>query len=84
MIRIATHLRYIRVFSELSNQLRYSTQKRVMVEIGLIKLCKPAMETGMDSVLDRIRILEEKMEKGIPVMTVLLLRCLRLMILTLI
>ena len=70
MVNTDTLMRYIRVFSELSNQLRYSTQKRVMVEIGLIKLCKPAMETGMDSVLDRIRILEEKMEKGIPVMTV--------------
>lgn len=67
MVNTDTLMRYIRVFSELSNQLRYSTQKRVMVEIGLIKLCKPAMETGMDSVLDRIRILEEKMEKGIPV-----------------
>ena len=70
MVNTDTLMRYIRVFSELSNQLRYSTQKRVMVEIGLIKLCKPAMETGMDSVLDRIRILEEKMEKGIPVMPV--------------
>ena len=70
MVNTDTLMRYIRVFSELSNQLRYSTQKRVMVEIGLIKLCKPSMETGMDSVLDRIRILEEKMEKGIPVMPV--------------
>ncbi|MGN0251645.1 MAG: DNA polymerase III subunit gamma/tau [Oliverpabstia sp.] len=70
MVNTDTLMRYIRVFSELSNQLRYSTQKRVMVEIGLIKLCKPAMETGMDSVLDRIRILEEKMEKGIPMMPV--------------
>lgn len=70
MVNTDTLMRYIRVFSELSNQLRYSTQKRVMVEIGLIKLCKPVMETGMDSVLDRIRILEEKMEKGIPMMPV--------------
>lgn len=70
MVNTDTLMRYIRVFSELSNQLRYSTQKRVMVEIGLIKLCKPAMETGMDSVLDRIRVLEEKMEKGIPMMPV--------------
>ena len=63
-------MRYIRVFSELSSQLRYATQKRVMVEIGLIKLCRPAMETNLDSVLDRIRVLEEKMEQGVPVMAV--------------
>ena len=68
MVDAATMMRYIRVLSELSNQLRYASQKRVMVEIGLIKLCKPAMEINLDSVLDRIRVLEEKMEKGIPVM----------------
>ena len=46
-------MRYIRVLSELSNNLRNATQKRVLVEVGLIKLCKPAMETNLDSVLDR-------------------------------
>lgn len=67
MIDSDTLMRYIRVFSELSSQLRYATQKRVMVEIGLIKLCRPAMETNLDSVLDRLRVLEEKMERGVPV-----------------
>lgn len=70
MVDTDTLMRYIRVFSELSNQLRYAAQKRVMVEIGLIKLCKPAMETNLDSVLDRIRILEDKMEQGIPMVPV--------------
>lgn len=65
MVDTDTLMRYIRVLSELSNQLRYATQKRVMVEIGLIKLCKPAMETNLDSVLDRIRVLENKIEQGI-------------------
>ena len=67
MIESDTLMRYIRVFSELSSQLRYATQKRVMVEIGLIKLWRPAMETNLDSVLDRLRVLEEKMERGVPV-----------------
>lgn len=69
MIESDTLMRYIRVFSELSSQLRYATQKRVMVEIGLIKLCRPAMETNLDSVLDRLRVLEEKMERGVPVIS---------------
>ena len=58
-------LRYIRIFSELSGQLRYATQKRVMLEVALIKLCTPAMETDQDSLLDRIRAVEEKVEKGL-------------------
>lgn len=57
-------LRYIRIFSELSAQLRYATQKRVLLEVALIRLCKPEMETKEDALLDRIRSLEEKMEKG--------------------
>ena len=34
----------------------------------MIKLCKPEMEVNTDSLLDRIRSLEEKMEQGIRVM----------------
>ena len=57
--------RYIRIFSELTNQLKYATQKRVMLEVALIKLCTPAMESSQDSLLDRIRAVEEKVDKGI-------------------
>lgn len=63
MVDVETLMRYIRVFSELSNQIRYASQKRVLVEIGLIKLCRPAMETNLDSVLDRIRVLEKQIEE---------------------
>lgn len=63
MTNAETLMRYIRVFSELSSQIRFATQKRVLVEIALIKLCRPAMETNLDSVLDRIRVLEEQIEK---------------------
>ena len=65
MIETDMLLRYIRIFSELSGQLRYATQKRVMLEVALIKLCTPAMESNEDSLLDRIRAVEEKVEKGI-------------------
>ena len=67
MVDTETLMRYIRVFSELSGQLRYAAQKRILVEIALIKLCRPAMEQNLDSVLDRLRVLEEKVEQGIPV-----------------
>ena len=59
-------MRYIRVFSELSGQLRYATQKRVLVEIAMIKLCRPAMEQNYDSILQRIAQIEQKLEQGIP------------------
>ena len=60
-----TIIRYIRIFSELSSKMKYSAQKRILLEVALIKLCKPAMETKQDTLLDRIRAVEEKLEKGI-------------------
>lgn len=56
-------LRYIRVFSELTNQLKYATQKRVLLEVAFIKLCKPQMETQTDTLLSRLRALEEEVEQ---------------------
>ncbi len=66
MIQPETLMRYIRIFSELSGQIKYASQKRVLTEMALIKLCKPSMETDTASMLDRIRELEDKFEKGIP------------------
>lgn len=57
-------MRYIRIFSELSGQIKYATQKRILIEMTLIKLCKPAMETSNDAVVARVRDIEEKLEKG--------------------
>ena len=60
-------MRYIRIFSDLSGQVRYSTQKRVLVEVALIKLCHPAMERNLDAVLNRLAILEQKVANGVVV-----------------
>ena len=66
MVENDTLIRYIRIFSELSNQLKYATQKRVLLEVALIKLCKPAMEADQNSLLERIRAVEAQLEKGVP------------------
>lgn len=58
MIESDMLFRYIRIFSDLSNQIKYATQKRVLLEVTLIKLCTPSMETTQDSLLDRIRAVE--------------------------
>ncbi len=57
-------IRYIRIFSELSGQIRYASQKRILTEIALIKLCKPEMETSGEAILDRLRQVEDKLESG--------------------
>jgi len=65
MIDSGTLIRYIRIFSELTSQLKYATQKRVLLEVTLIKLCRPQMDTSQDALLDRIRAVEKQLEEGI-------------------
>ena len=69
MIDSNTLLRFIRILSDLSNQIRNATQKRVLLEVGFIKLCTPQMETDTGSLLERLRQLEQQMAQGIPVAT---------------
>ena len=69
MIENDALIRYIRIFSDLSSQLKYATQKRVILEVALIKLCIPQMEVRNDTLLERIRVVEEKLEKGVSIQT---------------
>ncbi len=62
-----TIIRYIRIFSQLSGQVKYSSQKRVLLEVALIKLCRPQMERDYDSLIGRIEQLEKQIAQGIPV-----------------
>lgn len=64
LVDVDVLMRYIRIFSELANQIRYSTQKRILIEMALIKLTRPAMENGLDSIIDRLNQLEKKVEQG--------------------
>lgn len=67
MIREDALMRYIRIFSELANQMKYASAKRVILEVALIKLCRPQMEVDQTSLLERIRQLEKKLENGIAI-----------------
>ena len=65
LAKAETLMRYIRVFSELSSQIRYASQKRVLVELAFIKLTKPQMEHSYDSIMERLNKIEEQLETGI-------------------
>lgn len=60
-------MRYIRILSELTNQIKFSSQKRVLIEIALIKLMQPAMEQDYESLKNRVSNIEKKLEDGILV-----------------
>ena len=61
-----TILSYIRVFSELTNTIRFSTQKRILLETAIIRVCRPQAEDGRgdEAVSMRLAALERDMEKA--------------------
>lgn len=61
--------RYIRVLSDVENQMKYASQKRVLFEIALLKLGKPEMEKDYDSLVNRVHNLEHQLEKGVVMQT---------------
>lgn len=62
-----TIMRYIRILSELENELKYSSQKRIKLEVTLIKLMKPAMGAREDvsDILGRLSVLEGQMQDAL-------------------
>ena len=67
LVDTETLMRYIRVMSDLSNELKLATQKRIKLEVSLIKLCKPAMEPAADigELSGRVGQLEQQLEETI-------------------
>lgn len=57
-------IRYIHIFSDVSSQMKYAAQKRLLLEIAIIKLCKPQMETDYSSLVNRITLLEQDFANG--------------------
>lgn len=57
-------MRYIRVFSELDGAMKGVTKPRILLEVSLLKLCEPSMESSTDALLDRLINLEQKMDQA--------------------
>lgn len=61
----STIIHLIRSFSELEAQIKYMSGKRTLIEIELIKLCQPALNTDNDAVLSRLNQIEQQIHSGI-------------------
>ena len=63
-------VRYINVFSSLTEQIRYASNRRVLAEAAVIRLCEPSMDVSRDlqskvlSLEERIRSLEDLLLSG--------------------
>ena len=61
--QMETLLLYIRLFSELSSEMRYSAQKRVLLEMTVIKVCHPESEMEKEALAERLRVLERETQE---------------------
>ncbi len=58
-----TIMRFIRIFSELSSELRYSQQKKTLTEIAIVRLLHPEMQDDVASTRQRLAIIERKLDR---------------------
>ena len=57
-------IRILNTLTQAEKETRWSTFPRIIMEMTLVKLTQPQLDDSLDGILDRIRILEEKLEKG--------------------
>lgn len=62
-------MRAIRQIAELINKMRYSSQKRVLLELALIRLMTPQAEEDLEGILARLSNLEDRVKNGCFVQT---------------
>lgn len=53
-----TVMRMIRIFSDTYAQMRYDTQKRTLLEMTVVRVCRPSSDSGAESFEARITALE--------------------------
>lgn len=59
-------LSLITSFSELANQIKFSANPRILLEVCAIKGCNPVVSYDLGSVSKRLKNLEAKLENGVP------------------
>lgn len=60
----AVLMRYIRILSGLTERMRNAADKRVLLEITLIRLCRPEMDKDNDALVSRMENIERKIQNG--------------------
>lgn len=60
-------LNCIKVLSETASAVKFAANARIITELCIIKLCMPIYDTSVESMADRISVLEKKIAEGVTV-----------------
>lgn len=55
-------INYINILQEAANKIAYTNTKRVVLEVAIIKMCKPQMQNDYSAVEQRVKELEDTIE----------------------
>ncbi len=58
-------MNYINILQEAGTKLHYATAKRVILEVAIIKMCKPQMQAGEAALERRVEELEQALEQAL-------------------
>jgi len=61
---------FIREFSLISADIKYASNKRVMLEVGLIKLCSPVAKADVTALAAKVAYLEREVKNGVKTVQV--------------
>lgn len=56
----------LNVLSSAERDTRWSAHPRIVLEMAVVKLTRPRLDDSTEGILERLRVLEEKLEAGIP------------------
>lgn len=59
--------RAIDVLCSAESEMRWSSQPRILLEMALVKICRPEQEVTLDALMDRVARLEQQIEGGVVV-----------------
>ena len=60
---------FIEALTDLESRMKYASEKRVLLEVEVIRLCRGASETTDEALLARVAALEKRLEEGVFVQT---------------
>lgn len=58
-----TLINYINILQDAGGKIIHATSKRIILEVAVIKMCKPQMQQGVEALEKRIEELEQKLEE---------------------
>ena len=60
-------IRALEILTKLDNEMRYTSNQKVVLETALLKASRPDSDYSIDALLTRVKNLEEKLEKGVTI-----------------